>query len=84
MRLRYPEDPEKILSGWMPMQEYLTYAYWTPNAYAYASLLDLRNIADFYIFTQATAAADTAPKIPIWFRAGSLMADTSPISCPGI
>ncbi len=62
VRLRYPEDPEKILSGWMPMQEYLTYAYWTPNAYAYASLLDLRNIADFYIFTQATAAADNRSK----------------------
>lgn len=62
VRLRYPKEPEKILPGWIPMQEYLTYAYWTPNAYAYASLLDLRNIADFYIFTQATAAADNKSK----------------------
>lgn len=62
VRLRYPKEPEKILSGWMPLQEYLTYAYWTPNAYVYASLLDLRNIADFYIFIQATAAADNRSK----------------------
>ncbi len=62
VRLRYPEEPEKILPGWIPLQEYLTYAYWTPNAYAYASLLDLRNIADFYIFTQAAAAADNQSK----------------------
>ncbi len=62
VRLRYPKEPEKTLAGWMPLQEYLTYAYWTPNAYAYASLLDLRNIADFYIFIQATSAADNQSK----------------------
>lgn len=62
VRLRYPKEPEKILSGWMPLQEYLTHAYWVPDAYAYANLLDMRNIADFYIFTQATAAADNCSK----------------------
>ena len=62
VRLRYPEDPEKIQAGWMPMQEYLTYAYWTPNAHAYMSLLDMRNIADFHIFIQAVAAADNQSK----------------------
>lgn len=62
VRLRYPKEPEKILSGWMPLQEYLTHAYWAPDAYAYANLLDMRNIADFYIFTQATAAADNCSK----------------------
>ena len=62
VRLRYPKEPENFLSGWMPLQEYLAYAYWTPNAYAYASLLDMRNIADFYIFIQATSAADNHSK----------------------
>lgn len=62
MRMRYPEEPEKILSGWMPLQEYLTHAYWEPNAYAYAKLLDLRNIADFYIFIQAVSASDNQSK----------------------
>lgn len=62
VRLRYPKEPENFLSGWMPLQEYLTYAYWTPNAYVYAGLLDMRNIADFYIFIQAVSAADNHSK----------------------
>lgn len=62
VRLRYPKDPEKFQAGWMPMQQYLTYAYWTPDAHAYMSLLDMRNIADFHIFIQAVSAADNQSK----------------------
>lgn len=62
VRLRYPEDPDQIVSGWIPYLEYLTYSAWTPDAYAFADLLDLRNVADFYIFIQATAAADNRSK----------------------
>lgn len=62
IRMRYPEEPEKFLSGWMPLQEYLTHAYWEPDAYAFADLLDLQNIADFHIFTQVVSAADNHSK----------------------
>lgn len=62
IRMRYPEDAEKFPSGWMPLQEYLTHAYWEPDAYAFADLLDLQNVADFYIFIQAVSAADNHSK----------------------
>lgn len=61
VRLRYPkgyQQTEDILPYWEPMRAYLTYGYWKPDANLFSQLLDLRNVADFYIYLQTTSASD--------------------------
>ena len=61
VRLRYPkgyQQTEEILPYWEPMKNYLTYGYWQPDANLFSQLLDLRNVADFYIYLQTTSASD--------------------------
>jgi len=58
IRMRYPKEYDSVLPYWEPMRQYLTYGYWTPDANIFSQLVDLRNVADFYIFIQATAASD--------------------------
>lgn len=62
IRMRYPKEYDSVLPHWAPMKNYLTYAYWTPDANIFSQLIDLRNAADFYIFLQATAASDNQLK----------------------
>lgn len=62
IRMRYPKEYNSVLPHWEPMKNYLTYAYWEPNAIIFSQLIDVRNAADFYIFLQATAASDNQLK----------------------
>jgi hypothetical protein len=56
--MRYPKKYDNVVPYWDPMKFYLTNAYWRPNIGALSTILDMKNISDFFIYIQVTAAAD--------------------------